>query len=140
MSYAIIKSGGKQYKVAPGAVIEIEKLPSVKPNDTYAFDQVLLYVSDEDIKLGNPTVVGVSVLGKVIEHSKTKKIRVSQFKAKSRYRRVFGHRQNVTRIQIESVGGNKPLTKNPVKKQVALKSAQKKVTKTLSLRKTSPKK
>src|SRR6266581_7429457 len=109
MKYAVIKTGGKQYKVTEGAVVEVEKL-TVEPNGTVSFDEVLLYVEDGEVKVGQPYVDGVTVKATVLDQIKGKKIRVAKFKAKARYRKVYGHRQELTKLQIESValkGGEK---------------------------------
>ncbi len=102
MRYAVIASGGKQYKVSEGDVIDVEKL-AVIANDPISFDQVLLSVADEAISIGKPLVAGALVKGTVVEQRKGEKIRVAKFKAKVRYRRVTGKRQHLTRIKIDSI-------------------------------------
>lgn len=102
MKYAIIESGGKQYKVSEGNIVEVDKL-DVKAGNTYNFEKVLLYNADGECQIGKPRVEGVSVSGKILEHFKGDKIRVAKFKAKSRYRRVHGHRSLLTKIQIEKI-------------------------------------
>ncbi len=122
MKYAVIKTGGKQYKVSEGDIIEIEKLP-IAPSNTVTFSDVLLYAENGKATFGQPTVEGISVVGKVIDHIKGEKIRVSTFKSKVRYRRVKGHRQELSKIKIEAIGNaDKVLTKetkeeHPVKKE-----------------------
>lgn len=102
MRYAVIASGGKQYKVSEGDVIDVEKL-AVVANDPISLDQVLLSVTDEAISIGKPLVAGAVVKGTVVEQRKGEKIRVAKFKAKVRYRRVTGKRQHLTRIKIDSI-------------------------------------
>lgn len=102
MEYAVFETGGKQYKVAPGEVIQIEKV-SQKQDDELLFDKVLLYVSDGKIKVGTPYLKDARVLAKVLKHEKGEKIRVGKFKAKARYRKVHGHRQDLTSIKIEKI-------------------------------------
>lgn len=102
MEYAIIRTGGKQYKVSKGAVIEVERL-NFKPGDNFPIDDVLLHITDKTSKLGKPKITNVKVLATVLEHIKGEKIRVSKFKAKSRYRRVMGHRQYLTKIKISEI-------------------------------------
>ena len=97
--YAIIKTGGKQYCVEEGKVITIEKL-DVEAGAEVAFDEVLL-VSGDSVKIGQPTVAGAKVTGKVLEQGKGAKIRIFKYKAKSNYRRRQGHRQ----VQIEKIEG-----------------------------------
>lgn len=101
--YAIIKTGGKQYCVEEGKVITIEKL-DVEAGAEVAFDEVLL-VSGDSVKIGQPTVAGAKVAGKVLEQGKGAKIRIFKYKAKSNYRRRQGHRQPFTKVQIEKIEG-----------------------------------
>ena len=101
--YAIIKTGGKQYCVEEGKVITIEKL-DVEAGAEVAFDEVLL-VSGDSVKIGQPTVAGAKVTGKVLEQGKGPKIRIFKYKAKSNYRRRQGHRQPFTKVQIEKIEG-----------------------------------
>lgn len=102
MKYAVIKTGGKQYRVSEGDIIEVDKLPKEK-NEQVEFDQTLLYVWDGNIKIGKPIVKDIVVLGKVIDQIKGDKVRVAKFKAKSRYRRVMGFRARLTKVQIEKI-------------------------------------
>lgn len=99
--YAIIKTGGKQYVVEEGKVISIEKL-DVEEGAEVTFDEVLL-VSVDDVKIGQPNVVGAKVTGKVLEQGKERKIRIFKYKAKSNYRRRQGHRQPFTKVKIEKI-------------------------------------
>ena len=100
--YAIIKTGGKQYRVQEGDLITIEKLEAAA-DETVTFDQVLTVVNDGSVKVGTPLVDGAKVTGKVVEHGKGKKILVFKYKAKSNYRRRQGHRQPFTKVRIESI-------------------------------------
>ena len=100
--YAIIKTGGKQYRVQEGDLITIEKLEAAA-DETVTFDQVLTVVNDGSVKVGTPLVNGGKVTGKVVEHGKGKKILVFKYKAKSNYRRRQGHRQPFTKVRIESI-------------------------------------
>ena len=100
--YAIIKTGGKQYRVSEGDVITIEKL-DVAAEGTVSFDEVVTVVKDGDVKVGTPLVDGAKVTGTVLEHGKAKKILVFKSKAKSNYRRRQGHRQPFTKVRIEKI-------------------------------------
>ena len=100
--YAIIKTGGKQYKVAEGDSIYVEKLEAAV-GDAVTFDQVLTVVRDSDVRVGRPLVEGAKVTGKVEAQGKAKKILVFKYKAKSNYRRRQGHRQPFTKVAIESI-------------------------------------
>ncbi|HZG58036.1 50S ribosomal protein L21 [Paenibacillus sp.] len=102
--YAIIETGGKQYKVQEGDVIYIEKLEATE-GDSVTFDQVLAVGSGEGIKLGEPLLAGATVTGKVEKNGKGKKIIVFKYKAKKNYRRKQGHRQPYTKVTIEKIQG-----------------------------------
>ena len=102
--YAIIKTGGKQYRVQEGDKIFVEKLTSNVDSEV-VFDQVLAVVNDGDVKVGSPVVEGAKVTGKVLEQGKEKKILVFKYKAKSDYRRRQGHRQPFTKVVIEKIEG-----------------------------------
>ena len=101
-NYAVIETGGKQYRVAEGDVITIEKLDA-EANAAVTFDEVLTVVNDGDVKVGAPLVDGAKVTGTVLEQGKAKKILVFKYKAKSNYRRRQGHRQPFTKVRIESI-------------------------------------
>lgn len=100
--YAIIKTGGKQYRVKEDQIIKVEKLP-VEEGETVEFDKVLALSTDEGFKAGTPFVDGASVKAKVIEQGKNKKIVVFKYKPKIRYRKKTGHRQPYTKVLIESI-------------------------------------
>ncbi len=100
--YAIIKTGGKQYRVAEGDIITIEKLEQ-QAEEAVTFDQVLSVVNGEDVKVGQPLVAGAKVTGTVLAQGKAKKILVFKYKAKSNYRRRQGHRQPFTKVRIEKI-------------------------------------
>jgi large subunit ribosomal protein L21 len=100
--YAIIKTGGKQYRVEEGLIIKIEKLSAEEGNNV-EFDQVLALSNDNGFKAGSPMIEGASVKGKVIDQGKNKKIIVFKYKPKIRYRKKTGHRQPYTRVLIEEI-------------------------------------
>ena len=95
--YAIIETGGKQYKVAEGDTLFIEKLP-VEANDTVKFDKVLAVLDGENTKFGAPVVEGASVEATVVKNGKGKKIRIFKYNAKKGYRKRQGHRQPYTKV------------------------------------------
>lgn len=99
--YAIIATGGKQYKVSEGDVIKVEKL-GVAAGETVTFDQVLL-VSDKEVIVGNPTVSGASVSASVVAEGKDKKVIVYKYKRKTGYHKKNGHRQLFTKVKIEKI-------------------------------------
>ena len=102
--YAIIKTGGKQYRVQEGDSIFVEKLAADVDSEV-VFDQVLAVVNDGDVKVGAPVVEGAKVTAKVLEQGKQKKIRIFKYKAKSNSRRRMGHRQPYTKVTIEKIEG-----------------------------------
>lgn len=102
--YAIIKTGGKQYRVQEGDSIFVEKLDA-DIDSNVVFDQVLAVVNDGDVKIGAPVVEGAKVTAKVLAQGKEKKILVFKYKAKSNYRRRQGHRQPFTKVSIEKIEG-----------------------------------
>ena len=99
---AIIETGGKQYRVAEGDVIFIEKLP-VEAEETVTFDKVLAVVDGETQTFGAPTVEGATVTAKVVKNGKSKKIIVYKMHPKKGYRRKQGHRQPYTKIRIDAI-------------------------------------
>ncbi|MGI6145512.1 MAG: 50S ribosomal protein L21 [Clostridia bacterium] len=103
--YAIIETGGKQYKVQEGDVLSIEKV-DVQEGETFAVSQVLAVVDGENVSLGKPFVEGASVVLKVLEHGKDDKIIVFKYKPKKKYRRTYGHRQPYTKVSVETIAVN----------------------------------
>lgn len=102
MRYAVIRTGGKQYRVAEGDEIEVDKL-EVEKGKPFTFDEVLLLVDEDKAKVGQPLVKGVKVKAKIVDQVKGKKIRVATYKAKARYRRVKGFRPLLTKVKIEKI-------------------------------------
>ena len=99
--YAIIATGGKQYKVSEGDIIKVEKL-GVAEGENVTFDQVLV-VNDGTMKIGTPTVSGATVTASVVREGKDKKVLVVKYKSKKGYRRKNGHRQLFTQVKIEKI-------------------------------------
>lgn len=102
MEYAVIETGGKQYRVTPGLVLHIDKL-SAGVDTAVMFDKVLLYADDTSVQIGTPFVSGIAVHGKVLDVVKGTKVRVSKFRAKSRHRRVQGFRHTYSKIEIQTI-------------------------------------
>lgn len=100
--YAIIETGGKQYKVKAGDVIFVEKL-SANEGDSVTFDRVLAVSGDEGLNAGSPFVAGATVTAKVEKHVKGEKIVVYKYKPKKNYHRKQGHRQPYTKVTIEAI-------------------------------------
>ena len=99
--YAIIVTGGKQYKVSEGDIITIEKL-GIEAGEKVTFDQVLA-VSGDDLKIGNPTVDGATVDATVVKEGRGKKVIVYKYKRKTGYHKKNGHRQSYTQVKIEKI-------------------------------------
>ena len=102
--YAVIQTGGKQYKVSEGDVIFVEKL-GVEEGTEYTFDTVLAISGADGFKVGAPTVEGATVKATVVKNGKGKKIRVFKYKAKKNEKKTIGHRQPYTKLQIQSING-----------------------------------
>ena len=100
--YAVVKSGGKQYKVEEGQVLRLEKVAG-DVGSPVKFDQVLMIADGEDIRVGQPVLDDVSVDGHIVEQGKARKIIVFKYKRRKRYRRKHGHRQNYTAVQIDTI-------------------------------------
>lgn len=127
MKYAVVKTGGKQYKVSEGDVIEVERL-QVAPKDQFTFENVLLVVEDGIVKIGSPMLSGVKVVADVVDNIRGEKLRIAKFKAKARYRRVTGHRQALTQLKIAQISqGNakKEVKETPTAPQKSPKRTKK---------------
>jgi len=100
--YAVIKTGGKQYSVSAGQVLEVEKL-DVEPGSEIELTDVLMVSDDGSVKTGKPTVEGARVVARVLAQDRARKIVVFKYKPKKRYRRKTGHRQSITRLAIKEI-------------------------------------
>jgi len=124
MEYAIIESGGKQYKAVAGNFIDVDKI-NLEPGQAYTFNKVLLYTADGVCKIGQPSLDDVIVVGKILKQFKGDKIRVAKFKAKARFRRVTGFRAHLTRVQIEQIKIGKAEKAKKVEKETKTEKAVK---------------
>ena len=102
MKHAVIVTGGKQYRVAEGDVVFIEKL-DVAAGESVKFDQVLAVVDGDNAVFGSPVIEGATVTANVVKNGKSAKVRVYKMKPKKGYRRTQGHRQPYTKVQIETI-------------------------------------
>jgi len=101
--YAVVRTGGKQYRAEPGKLIDVEKLP-VEAGQSIALNDVLLVVADDgSVHIGRPVVEGVTVTVTVVEHYRAKKVLIWKYRPGLRYRRRGGHRQTYTRLHIDSI-------------------------------------
>ncbi len=103
--YAVVKTGGKQYRVQEGDVLRVEKL-SGDVGAEIAFDDVLLFSDGQNLQVGTPILDNVAVTGRIVEQGKAPKILVFKYKRRKRYRRKQGHRQPYTAVQIDSIQAN----------------------------------
>jgi large subunit ribosomal protein L21 len=102
MSYAIIRTGGKQYRVMSGEVLRVESLRGTVGSEI-TFSEVLLTAADGTVRVGTPVVPGATVSARIVQHGREKKIIVFKKKRRKNYRRKHGHRQNFTAVQITHI-------------------------------------
>lgn len=100
--YAVVGSGGKQYKVTVGQTVDVELL-GVEEGGTIEFDRILMVAGDGDVRIGRPTVEGAKVSATVLEHGRAPKVITFKYQPKKRYRRKLGHRQGYTRLRIDDI-------------------------------------
>jgi large subunit ribosomal protein L21 len=100
--YAVIKTGGKQYRVSQGEDIKVERLTG-EAGDNVVFDQVLLAGADEGIRIGNPYLENAKVIGRLKGHGKNRKVIVFKYKRRKVFRKTRGHRQEYSLVRIESI-------------------------------------
>jgi len=103
--YAVIKAGGKQYKVSPGDVVRVEKLGQ-EAGTTVEFDEVLAVNNDQKLVVGSPLVANARVSGTVVETGKAKKVLIFKYKRKKQYKVFRGHRQRFTAVKIDAIQGS----------------------------------
>lgn len=106
MNFAVIKAAGKQYKVVPGMILEIDKIEGEK-DKKIAFEEVLLLGDEKSTVVGTPTIKNASVTAKILDQIQGDKVRVAKFKAKARFRRVAGFRAQLTKVEITEIKGGK---------------------------------
>jgi large subunit ribosomal protein L21 len=102
--YAVIRSGGKQYRVSPGGSLRVEKLPG-EVGSSVTLDDVLMIGGEGDIKIGTPKVDGAEITGTIVAQGRGAKIRVFKMKRRKGYRRTQGHRQDYTEIRVDAIRG-----------------------------------
>ena len=100
--YAVIFTGGKQYKVSEGETLRVEKVPG-EIGSSVSFDRVLMFSDGRTIKVGQPTLTDVAVKGHIVEQGKAKKVIVFKYKKRKRYRKKLGHRQQYTALKIDTI-------------------------------------
>jgi large subunit ribosomal protein L21 len=102
MAYAIIKTGGRQFRVEEGDTVDVDRL-DVEPGKTATFGDVLLFADGKDVSHGNPIISGAKVTAEVVEQRKDKKIVAFKYKRRKGYHRTVGHRRKLTRIKIKTI-------------------------------------
>jgi large subunit ribosomal protein L21 len=102
MAYVILKTGGKQYKVAEGDLIDVEKLDAEAGQET-TFSDVLFHADGETLTHGNPHISGASVVGEIVEQHKADKVIAFKYRRRKGYHRTVGHRRKLTRVRIKSI-------------------------------------
>lgn len=101
--YAVVKTGGKQYRVTPGEKLKVEQIPADIGSEV-VLDQVLMVADGDNVTVGNPVVAGASVKAKVLSHGRHAKVTIFKMRRRKHYQKHQGHRQNYTELQIESIG------------------------------------
>ena len=121
--YAVIKTGGKQYRVKPDDVLEIERLPG-EAGDMLQFDQVLMVSGDGGLEIGTPVIADALVAAELVEQTRGDKIKIFKKKRRKHYRRTMGHRQDLSQIRITEIltGGAKPTKLAAAKKKAPAKA------------------
>ncbi len=102
--YAVIKTGGKQYRVEPGNVLKVETLDA-EVGATVNFEEVLMIADGDDVTVGTPTIASAKVVAEVIAHGRAKKIEIIKFRRRKHHQKRTGHRQNYTQVQIQNING-----------------------------------
>ena len=102
--YAVIKTGGKQYKVAPGEKLKVEQIPADVGAEVI-LDQVLMVGEGDSVRLGQPTVAGATVTATVVSHGRGEKVKIFKMRRRKHYQKHQGHRQNFTELKIEAIVG-----------------------------------
>ena len=102
--YAVVKTGGKQYKVAPGEKLKVEQIPA-DVGASVILDQVLMVGEGESVRIGQPTVAGATVQATVVAHGRGEKVKIFKMRRRKHYQKHQGHRQNFTELKIDAIVG-----------------------------------
>ena len=141
--YAVIKTGGKQYRVEPGNVLKVESIEA-GIGESITFEEVLMIADGDDITIGTPTVASAKVVAEVIAHGRAKKVEIIKFKRRKHHQKRTGHRQNFTQIQIQNINGKGTVAKKAKPKAKAADKDEEKKTapakKKPAAKKAAPKK
>jgi len=136
--YAVIKTGGKQYRVEPGNVFKVESIEA-GIGESVTFEEVLMIADGDDITIGTPTIASAKVVAEVIAHGRAKKVEIIKFRRRKHHQKRTGHRQNFTQIQILNINGKGTVAKKATPKAKAVdKDEDSKETKKLASKKAAP--
>ena len=113
--YAVIKTGGKQYRVQPGNVFKVESIEA-SIGESVTFEEVLMIADGDDVTIGTPTIASAKVVAEVIAHGRAKKVEIIKFKRRKHHQKRTGHRQNFTQIQIVNINGKGTVAKKAIAK------------------------
>jgi large subunit ribosomal protein L21 len=138
MKYAIVESGGKQFRAVEGGTLEVDRLP-VNAGEKIRLEQVLLLADGENITVGTPVIKDNPVWTKVVEHFKGEKVTIFNYSPKKRIRVKTGHRQNYTRLLVEQIGGSVLIKKEPAKVEKTLEADAETVARKAKAAKVKPK-
>ena len=139
MSYAIIKTGGKQYKVETGEILKIERLEDSKPETKIEFKEILAYGDDKTIEVGSPTIEGAKVEADLVENGKNRTILIFKKRRRQNSRRKNGHRQQYSLIRVSKIFSKDGKTLSEAKKMVKPKKEIKKVDDKVTIKKVESK-
>jgi len=136
--YAVIKTGGKQYRVEPGNVLKVESIEA-GIGDSVTFEEVLMIADGDDVTIGTPTIASAKVVAEVIAHGRAKKVEIVKFRRRKHHQKRTGHRQNFTQIQIQNINGKGSVAKKAkAKTKTADKDEDAKATKKPAAKKAAP--
>mgnify|MGYP001173633504 CR=1 FL=1 len=131
MSYAVIQTGGKQYKVKSGEILKVEKLPATKSESKVEFNEVLAYGDDKIIEIGSPTITGAKVEANLVKNGKNRTVLIFKKRRRHNSRRKNGHRQEYSMIKINKIFSKDGKVLSEAEKKVApIKEAKTTTTKT----------
>ncbi len=138
--YAVIKTGGKQYRVEPGNVLKVESIEA-GIGESVTFEEVLMIADGDDITIGTPTIASAKVVAEVIAHGRAKKVEIIKFRRRKHHQKRTGHRQNFTQIQIQNINGKGTVAKKATAKAKAADTDEDaKAAKKPAAKKAAPKK
>jgi len=136
--YAVIKTGGKQYRVTPGDVLKVETLKA-DVGSTINFEEVLMIADGDNITVGTPTIASAKVAAEVIAHGRAKKVEIIKFRRRKHHQKRTGHRQNFTQVQIQNINGKGTVAKKATAKAADADSKDKKPAKKAAPKKATAK-